>query len=137
VNFFKAHQKAIWGQVIRNKQALSLNPLQKRVARAVIALESEIKDGMLPTAKITELANANTQSFEKELSEKSVGRILAGLGFFTKHLPGRSDRGPVVQPELLEKLKLSLNANGLNGLNGSRPIRTDVSEDDPNGCQTV
>ena len=137
VNFFKANQKAIWSQVIRRKQALTLNPLQKRVARAVVALEPEIKDGMLPTAKITEMANRNILPYEKELSQKSVGRILAGLGFFMKHLPGRSDRGPVVQPELLEKLKLSLNPNGLNGLNGSRPVMTGTSEDDTNGCQTV
>jgi Protein of unknown function (DUF3987) len=136
-NFFKANQKAIWSQVIRRKQALNLNPLQKRVARAVVALESEIKDGMLPTAKIMKLANGNILSYEKELSEKSVGRILAGLGFFMKHLPGRSDRGPVVQAELVEKLKLSLNSNGLNGLNGSRPMMTGVSGDDTNGCQTV
>ena len=137
VNFFKANQKAIWSQVIRKKQALTLNPLQKRVVRAVVALEPEIKDGMLPTAKITELANENMLPYEKELSQKSVGRILAGLGFFMKHLPGRSDRGPVVQAELLEKLKLSLNANGLNGRNGSRRVMTGVSEDDTNGCQTV
>ncbi len=109
VNFFKANQKAIWSQVIRSKQALNLNPLQKRVARAVVDLENEITDGMLSTSRIMALANENILPYERNLTEKSVGRILAGMGFHTQHLAKRTDlRGPVVTPELLTKLKLSL-----------------------------
>ena len=110
VNFFKVHQKAIWSQVIRNKQALSLNPLQKRVARAIIALEGEIENSILPTSRVAEQANsAMDERFRIET--RSVGKTASSLGFYSTHTKNKKARALVVDPEKLRKLKSILERN--------------------------
>lgn len=101
-NCLKEHQKQAWQFV--NSQAEELTPIQRRVARAIIDLEGEIQGGMLPTARITDQLNRRMEE-KFHIKTEAVGKATASLGLVSKHLPDKSARGIVLNPEDLERLR--------------------------------
>jgi Protein of unknown function (DUF3987) len=109
-NILKIHQKNTWQYILSEGAVLDLNPIQKRVARAILQLEPEIEGGMLPTARITEVVNVGmAEGFR--FSGTKVGKIASGLGFKPQKLPDGKARGIVIEAPQLEKYKSLLNVS--------------------------
>jgi len=100
----KAHQKRVWGFVINPGQVSDLTPLQKRVARSIVALESEIHGGMLPTARIAQEINKGVDH-KFHISVESAGKAASNLGFKSGHLPDKSARTIIITETDLHKFK--------------------------------
>jgi hypothetical protein len=111
-NCLKIHQKNTWEYIQSEGEVVELTPVQKRVARAILQLEPEIKDGMLPTARITAVVNVGMEE-KYRFSPTKVGKIAAGLGFTPQKLPHGKARGIVVELSLLQKFKSLLNVSNV------------------------
>ena len=112
-NYLKAHQKSVWKLCFSAAGVKSLKPFERRISESIIALESNITGGMLPTQAIVDHLNSGgDQRFAT--NSRSVGKALKGMGLETGHLPDKSGRGPKINPEFIEKLKNAL---------GKRPKR--------------
>jgi hypothetical protein len=91
-DWFKTHQRHVW-QVIGNVgQITECSPLEKRVAKAILDLESEIVGGMLPTSRIAEKVNEGVED-KFQVSSLSVGKCYKKLNLKSKHLPDKTGRG--------------------------------------------
>ena len=103
-DFFEMHQKNAWQTIITEGAAATLTPMQRQVVTAILNLESEIKGGLIHTARVTEEIN---RGFDERfaLSARAVGRAAASLGLKTRHLPGGMGRGIAVAPTDFEKFK--------------------------------
>lgn len=106
-NWFKSHQRQVWLTIGKAGQFTECSPLEKRIAQAVIDLESQIENGMLPTALITERVNQGAGE-RFQVTSRSVGQCYKKLGLQTKHLPDKSGRGVVLTEENLRFLKTNV-----------------------------
>ncbi len=79
-NCLKIHQTNTWRFILSEGAVLQLTPMEKRVVRAILHLESKIEGGMLPTARITKVVNLGMTTGFRFYSSK-VGKIASGLGY--------------------------------------------------------
>jgi len=89
--------------------AVELDPIQKRVVGAIVALEDEIRSGMLATARIAEAVNAGMDE-RFHISPDKVGKVVRGLGLSTGKID-RNTRAVVVQNSDLQRLGDILSAS--------------------------
>ncbi len=114
-DYFEIHQRNAWQTIITEGAAATLTPIQRQVVTAILNLESEIRGGLLPTARVTE--EINHRGDERfALSADTVGRAAASLGLKTRHLPGETVRGIAVGQTDIEKFKNICRTSGLSGL---------------------
>jgi len=115
-----AHNVKTWMMVVGRMDAPDRQPLEKRIAYAIINSENKINGGVLATSVITEQVNAGYPEKFKS-SAKSVGRICSSKLELQKS-KDTSKRGWIVGPDTLERLKndYNLNANALNACNAYR-----------------
>jgi hypothetical protein len=99
-------------------------------------LESEIRGGLIPTARVTEEINRGGDE-RFVLSTDTVGRAAASLGLTTRHLPGEKVRGIAVGPTDIEKFKNIFRISGLSGLSGSTPDSAKVCGCSASGSQVA
>jgi hypothetical protein len=111
-NCIKIHQKNTWNYILSEGAVMELTPVQKRVVRAVLELEPEIENGMLPTARITEVVNIGMAK-KFQFSSTKVGKIAGALGFKSSKTPDGKARGRVIEPALLQKFKSLLNMSNV------------------------
>lgn len=101
-NWVKVHQRQSWQLMGYGEAAKEALPVDKRVAKAIVALESEILNGMLSTSRITEMTNAGCADNFK-MKPDSIGRVLVKLG-----LPAyrtKDHRGVRISSETLDRLR--------------------------------
>lgn len=101
-NWVKVHQLQSWQLMGYGEAAKEALPIDKRVARAIVALEPEIHSGMLATSRITVMVNAGcAENFR--MKPDAVGRVLAKLEL----APYRSKdhRGVRISPGVLDRLR--------------------------------
>jgi hypothetical protein len=108
----KIHQKNTWEYILKEGGVTELSPIQKRVARAILDLEPEIENGMLPTARITKAVNVGMAK-KFHFTSTRVGKIAAALGFSNQKMPDGKARGIVVEPSQLQKYKSLLNVSNV------------------------
>lgn len=136
-DYFEIHQRNAWQTIITEGAAATLTPMQRQVVTAILNLESEIRGGLIPTAKVTEEINRGCDE-RFALSTDTVGRVAASLGLTTgRHLPGEKVRGITVGPSDIEKFKNIFRTSGLSGLSGSNPDRARVSGCNASGSQVA
>ena len=119
-DYFEIHQRNAWQTIITEGAAATLTPMQRQVVTAILNLESEIRGGLIPTARVTEEINRGGDE-RFALSADTVGRAATSLGLKTRHLPGETGRGIAVGPTDIEKFKNIFRTSGLSGLSGSNP----------------
>ncbi len=100
----KEHQIQVWQCVVNRTPVDEILPLQRRVVRAILDLQGEIRNGMLPTARIATKVNEGVDE-KFHASTMSVGKATGSLGFTTKHLPGETTRGICITPDDINRLK--------------------------------
>ncbi len=120
-NCFKEHQKQVWQFVVNPSGINEIHPLQKRVIRAVLENEDNIRNGMLPTSLITQKVNEGVHE-KFHVTSMSVGKAAGSLGFPTKHLPGQTSRGICVTPDDIQRIKPLINTDGSCGLSGPEAL---------------
>ncbi len=108
----KIHQKNTWEYILKEGGVQELSPIQKRVARAVLELEPEIENGMLPTSRITKVVNVGMAK-KFHFSSTRVGKIAGALGFSNQKMPDGKARGIVVELSQLQKYKSLLNVSNV------------------------
>jgi hypothetical protein len=86
-NYFKEHQKTVWGLVLQSTGARELTPVQRRVAAAILELIGAIQNGVLFTKQVVEHLNKNVSDSFK-MRPESVGKALVSLGFKTRKSDG-------------------------------------------------
>lgn len=109
-NWVKVHQRESWQLMGYGEAAKEALPVDKRVAKAIVALEPEIHSGMLATSRITEKINEGcADSFT--MKPDAVGRVLAKLEL----APYRSKdhRGVRISPEELGRLRRLIGSSEL------------------------
>ncbi len=103
-DYFKAHQKNAWHFVTNPGQLSELASLPKRITKAIVVLESEIKGGMLQTARIAQEINKGVDP-KFHISVEAVGKAASNLGLKPSHLPDKSARAVVITEPDLNKFK--------------------------------
>ncbi|MFH1597246.1 MAG: DUF3987 domain-containing protein [Pseudomonadota bacterium] len=135
-DYFEIHQRNAWQTIITEGAAATLTPIQRQVVTAILNLESEIRGGLLPTARVTE--EINRRGDERfALSTDTVGRVVASLGLKTRHIPGETVRGISVGSTDIEKFRNIFGTSGLSGLSGSNPDSAKVCGFNASGSQVV
>jgi hypothetical protein len=114
MDVLKQHQKRAW-RFFKDASAGELSSLQKRVLKAILALEESLQKGILPTKRITDHLNDNLPE-RYHISEDSIGKILSGFGLSGGRVA--EGRGFVVTPEDMERFRLLLKSSGLCGISG-------------------
>jgi len=103
-NWLREHQGHAWKLIGGAGQVTESAPLDVRVAAAIVALEGEIRGGMLPTARIAEHVNAGAgDAFH--VDARAIGKCAARLGLVTRHFPDKSRRGVVLTSGHLARLR--------------------------------
>ncbi|MGO9021404.1 MAG: DUF3987 domain-containing protein [Syntrophobacteraceae bacterium] len=100
----KVHQMQVWQCVVNRTPVDEILPLQRGVVRAILDLQDEIRNGMLPTARIAAKVNEGVDE-KYHASTMSVGKTTASLGFTARHLPGETTRGISITPDDIARLK--------------------------------
>lgn len=108
-DWLKDQQQQVWRLMGHGKAAKEALPLEKRVAEAIVALEVEIVDGLLPTSRIAEKLNEGCHG-PLHVNPGSVGRTYKKLGL----APHRDNkiRGVRIMPRELEQLKAFVRPQG-------------------------
>ena len=86
-DWFKAHQQSTWQALTSPEGITEASPLEKRIAFAIVALEDEIYNGCLPTARITEKVNEGV-SKNYRVNSCSVGKAVSKLKLYTRKAGG-------------------------------------------------
>jgi len=125
-DWFKVHQRQVW-QIIGNaSQVAEFNPIERRVAIAIVALESEIQNEAIPTARVTAKINENA-SWQYQVSANTVGRACSALGL--GHKRTSEHRMIVITQKRMQEIKSSIR----NVTNVTNVIETQIAavrEDD-------
>ncbi len=135
-DYFEIHQRNAWQTIVAEGAAATLTPMQRQVVTSILNLESEIRGGLIPTARVTEEINhGGDERFV--LSTDTVGRAAASLGLTTRHLPGEKVRGIAVGPSDIDKFRNIFSTSGLSGLSGSSLYKERVSGCSASGSQVA
>ncbi|MFC1508622.1 DUF3987 domain-containing protein [Candidatus Omnitrophota bacterium] len=102
-NYFKG-QKQKTLRLITSAKVHSLSPIVIKAAQAIVELEPEIKNGMLPTVRITELVNQGLDDMF-QIDSRAIGKAATTLSLKTKHMPDGNSRGIVINKEDIERLR--------------------------------
>lgn len=103
-DYFEIHQRNAWQTIITEGAAATLTSMQRQVVTAILNLESEIRGGLIPTARVTEEINRGGDE-RFALSADAVGKAAVSLGLMTRHLPDKSGRAIAVEQTDIEKFK--------------------------------
>ncbi len=122
--WFREHQRAVW-QLISSTTTSEQTPLIRRVASAIVDLAGEIKNGVLPTAAITDRVNT-VKDGAFHVDPRAAGRACSKLG-----LPGKrtgSARMISISEDALNRLRAI--GNVINVTNVTEPPTTSLSAHD-------
>jgi hypothetical protein len=107
-NCLKEHQKTAWQFVMNAGFVAELTPIQKRVVRAILDLETSIANGVMFTSQLVEHLNKGMAEQFKVRAE-TVGKTVVSLGFTTRKSDGRKCFN--ISPEDLSKLRALASGN--------------------------
>lgn len=109
------------------------DPLQKRVMAAIVSLEGEIKQGMLPTARITEKVNAG-QEARYQVSGKKIGKVIASLGLSARKSTGGMRVTSVCTRDIVS-FKEYIETNATNATNAANRAHKPIYSQNTNATQ--
>ncbi|MBN2808629.1 MAG: DUF3987 domain-containing protein [Deltaproteobacteria bacterium] len=121
-----SHNVRTWNMIIRHRQTPEHQPVETRIAQAIINAESEINNGVLATSVIASYVNSGC-SDKFSMTTDSIGRICSNRLKLQKN-GDKSNRGWIVDTGTIDKLKTiySLSARALSALAPS--VKTPIED---------
>ena len=119
-----AHNVKTWQMICARVNAPEQQPIEKRIAQAIIDLQDKVSGGVLLTADIAEKVNAGYPEKYKTSSD-SIGRVCSGK-LKLRHPGNTSKRGWLINPEVVTRLKtgFSLETSALSALSALSPEKS-------------
>lgn len=121
-NWVKIHQRQVWKSLGNAGKITECSPLEKRVAQAIINLESEIQSRQILTSKVTEKVNEDTDE-KFQVNSRSVGKAVSKLGLTVRKGSG-GKRFISISEDQLNILK----ENAINATNATNPDPTGIKK---------
>ncbi|WP_031385783.1 DUF3987 domain-containing protein [Desulfonatronum thiodismutans] len=117
-DWLKAHQRHAW-KMLKGAAAMPTGR-ELRVCEAIVALESEIVKGFLPTARIVETVNGSTDE-RFHMTPEAVGKVCSKLGL--EGARTGQQKGWSVSPDDIARFMKFLETTGTTGKPGKSEER--------------